>query len=155
MPCRISQQAINLTVMRIPIKNSFLLLHSSSSSTTTLIYPLHLPPALSSPLPPTTFLRTALSLIHVAIKIPSSPSILDAMLDANCSFGGYHSSGGRKIPVCLRHHHRSGRLCVREAHRIRVATARKAHRIRLHRDQDRGPLRSRFSKSQQDRDGRL
>jgi hypothetical protein len=69
--------------MRIPIKNSFLLLHSSSSSTTTLIYPLHLPPALSSPLPPTTFLRTALSLIHVAIKIPSSPSILDAMLDAN------------------------------------------------------------------------
>jgi hypothetical protein len=35
----------------------------------------------------------------VAIKIPSSPSILDAILDANCSFGGHHSSGGRKIPV--------------------------------------------------------
>jgi hypothetical protein len=34
------------------------------------------------------------SLIHVAnaIKIPSSPSILDAILDANCSFGGHQRS---------------------------------------------------------------
>jgi hypothetical protein len=27
-----------------------------------------------------------------AIKIPSSPSILDAILDANCSFGGHQRS---------------------------------------------------------------
>jgi hypothetical protein len=73
----------------------------------------------------------------VAIKIPSSPSILDAILDANCSFGGHHSSGGRKIPVSTTTTAQVDSVCGREAHRIRAATARKAHRVRLlHREFD-------------------